>query len=122
MVQVGDIITSRGGSEYECIEIDEDGNYFIRRGSTSVVVKITARSIQKLKTRIMNGETFKFQKSPTKGGISNTIAYEAVLAAICGLAPNFEDKVYEWRLSHQPCPSCEQVINLYEKECEDCNA
>ena len=102
MVQVGDIITSRGGSEYECIEIDDDGNYFIRRGSTSVVVKITSSSIRKLNARIENGETFKFQKSPTKGGISNTIAYEAVLAAICGLTPNFETKEYEHKGESAP--------------------
>ncbi len=121
MVQVGDIITSRGGSEYECVEIDDDGNYFIRRGSTSVVVKITDSSIQRLKTRIMNSETFKFQKSPTNGGISNTIANEAALAAICGLVPNLEKKIYEWPLSHQQCPCCGRTINIHEGECEDCS-
>ena len=119
MVQVGDIITSRGGSEYQCVIID-DGNYYIKRASTGVSVKITASSIRKLKARIANGETFKFQKSPTNGGISNTIANEAALAAICGLAPNFEKKIYEWQLSHQPCPACGRTINPYEGECEEC--
>jgi len=120
MINVGDIVTSRGGSSYECVIIDDDGNHYIKRASTGVSVKITASSIRKLKVRIANGETFKFQKSPTNGGISNTIVNEAVLAAICGLAPNFEKKIYEWRLSHRPCPSCGRVINPYEGECEKC--
>ena len=102
-MKVGDIVKSRGGSEYECINIDDDGNYYIKRGSTAVIVKITARSIQKVKDRIANGETFKFQKSPTKGGLSNTIAYEAAFAAICNLTPNLEEKVYEYLLERKPC-------------------
>ena len=93
-MEVVDAFQSRGGSKFTCLKIDEKGNHWIIRASTGKVLKITARSIGRVKERIERGEEFKFQKNPPDGGLSYTIAIEAALAAICNLQPDTSARVY----------------------------